>query len=198
MNSLTFIIAPLIALQGVGQAPAAVENDAPETWTLEYPRIIQPFVEDYRRCLTGQMRFFSGEANFEMQHRSDVPECADELEEAQGAANLVLSRRGDYSDYTPDDIREVFEHLHRIHIARGADLDGQFTYWLRRSEIAYNTYQAERPKGLVLELHDASVVKARTDATAAAAEAARAEYEAEMAAAAAAAEQEEGAISATD
>ena len=73
MTSLTLLIAPLIALQGVGQAPVAIENDAPETWTLEYPRLIQPFVADYRRCLAVQMRTVRGKADFEAQHRSDLP-----------------------------------------------------------------------------------------------------------------------------
>lgn len=171
MTSLTLILTPLLALQGVGQAPVALENDAPETWTLEYPRIIQPFIEDYRRCLTGQMRRVTGQADFEDQHRSDVNTCSKEFEEAQAGANRVLSGRGDYQEYSPADIREVFEHLGRIHIARGADLDNQFTYILRRSQELRDDYEAERPKGLVLELRDASVVKARTDATAAAAEA---------------------------
>lgn len=180
MTSLSLILAPMLALQGAGQTAIAVENDAPETWTLEYPRLIQPYVEDYRRCLTSQMRRVSGEANFEMQHRSDVPACADEYEDAQASANSALAGRNEYTDFTPTDVREIFAHLNRIHIARGADLDSQFTFLLRRGELAREEYEAERPKGLVLELHDASVVKARTDATAAAAEAARAAAEQEQ------------------
>lgn len=171
MLSLTLILSPLLALQGVGSAPLAVKNDAPETWTLEYPRIIQPFIEDYRRCLTGQMRRVTGEANFEDQHRSDVAKCTEDSEEAQSGANAVLNGRGEYEDYTPADISEVFDHIGRIHIARGGDLDSQFTFIMRRSQEMRDEYEAERPKGLVLELRDASVVKARTDATAAAAEA---------------------------
>lgn len=171
MHSLTLILSPLLALQGVGSAPVALKNDAPETWTLEYPRIIQPFIEDYRRCLTGQMRRVTGEANFEDQHRSDVMTCAEESEEAQTAANAILAGRGEYEDYSPSDIAEVFDHIGRIHIARGGDLDNQFTYLLRRAEELRDQYEEERPKGLVLELHDASVVKARTEAAAASADA---------------------------
>lgn len=180
MINLSLLFAPMLMLQGVGQAPVAIENDAPETWTLEYPRLIQPYIEDYRRCLKGQMRRVNGEANFEEQHRSDVPHCAEEFQAAQDDANAVISGRGEYADFTPTDVREIFEHLNRIHIARGADLDQQFTSTLRRAEAARDDYEAERPKGLVLELHDASVVKARTDATAAAAEAALAERTAEQ------------------
>jgi len=172
MTSLLFLISPLFALQGVGQAPVAVANDAPETWTLEYPRIIQPFVEDYRRCLTGQMRRVTGKADFEVQHRRDVEACAEQFEQAQEGANRLLSGRSEYEDYSPDDIREVFDHVGRIHVARGADLDNQFTFTMRSAELAEQQYQSDRPRGLVLELRDASVVKARTDATAAAAEAA--------------------------
>jgi len=172
MTSFTLILAPMMMLQAAGQTPTAIENDAPETWTLEYPRLIQPFVEDYRRCLTGQMRWVTGAANFEEQHRSDVPRCNEESTEAQDAAYRALMTRNDYSDFTSDDVREIFEHAGRIHIARGADLDSQFTYIMRTAQAAQDTYSEERPKGLVLELHDASVVKARTDATAAAAEAA--------------------------
>ncbi len=183
MTSLTLVLAntlaPMIALQGVGQAPTAVVNDAPETWTLEYPRVIQPFISDYRRCLTSQMRWVTGEANFEEQHRSDLPRCIEEREAAQESSNAAVAGRGEYADYTPADMVEVFDHIGRIHIARGADLDGQFTYLMTRSEAARQDYDAERPPGLVLELHDASVVKARTDATAAAAEAAYEEREEE-------------------
>lgn len=168
MNSLLSLIAPMMMMQGVGQAPVAIENDAPETWTLEYPRIIQPFVEDYRRCLTGQLRRVRGEADFEAQHRSDVPRCEDAATEAQAAAAAALAQRSEYADYGTNDVREIFEHIGRIHIARGADLDQQFTYLMRTAQAAQDTYEAERPKGLVLELRDASVVKARTDATAAA------------------------------
>ena len=178
MTSLTLLIAPLIALQGVGQAPVAIENDAPETWTLEYPRLIQPFVADYRRCLTVQMRRVTGQADFETQHRADIPRCAEEYEEAVEGASGLLARRTEYaSDYTTSDVREIFDHIGRIHIARGADLDNQFTYLQRSQQAARDQYEAERPKGLVLELHDASVVKAHTDATAAAAEAAYQERE---------------------
>jgi hypothetical protein len=173
------MFAPMLALQGVGHAPTAIANDAPETWTLEYPRVIQPFIEDYRRCLTGQMRWVTGEANFEEQHRSDLPRCIEERETAQESSDAAVSGRGEYADYTPADMVEVFDHIGRIHIARGADLDGQFTYLMTRSEAARQDYDAERPPGLVLELHDASVVKARTDATAAAAEAAYEEREEE-------------------
>ncbi|BDI59851.1 hypothetical protein [Qipengyuania nanhaisediminis] len=180
MTSLILLLAPLFTLQGVGEAPTAIENDAPETWTLEYPRLIQPYVADYRRCLTGQMHRVTGEANFEMQHRADVPHCEEVSRKAQASANAALARSGNFPGYTEADVREIFEHVGRIHIARGADLDQQFTFFVRRRQAARDEFEANRPRGLVLELHDASVVKARTDATAAAAVAARTAYEQEM------------------
>ncbi|MHA7820670.1 MAG: hypothetical protein ACX930_13565 [Erythrobacter sp.] len=180
MTSLSLFLAPLLALQGVGSTPVAIENDAPETWTLEYPRLIQPFVADYRRCLSGQMRRVTGEADFEAQHRADVLKCEEEFERAMEAANATLDGRGEYADLSSKDVREIFEHIGRIHIARGADLDNQFTYIIRAMQANRDDYEEERPKGLVLELRDASVVKARTDATAAAAEAAYEERQKEM------------------
>jgi hypothetical protein len=42
-------LAPSLALQSVGEAVVAVKNDNPETWSVEYPRLIQPFVAHYRR-----------------------------------------------------------------------------------------------------------------------------------------------------
>lgn len=171
MTSFSLVFAPMLALQGVGAAPLAIENDTPESWTVEYPRLIEGYVTEYRRCLTGQMRSITGEADFEMQHRNDVAACEEESEEAQELSNAALAGRSGYADFTPAYVRDIFEHVGRIHIARGADLDNQFTY-LQRSAQAAEQEWTERPKGLVLELHDASVVKARTDATAAAAEAA--------------------------
>ena len=179
MTSLTLALAPLLALQGAGQTAVAIENDAPETWTLEYPRLIQPYVEDYRRCLTGRMRRVTGEADFEVQHRADLPNCEEVSAQAQAAAVTALAAHSEYSDYTSDDVREIFDHAGRIHIARGADLDSQFTFTMRRLQESRDEYDETKPRGLVLELHDASVVKARTDATAEAAEAAHRQREQE-------------------
>ena len=165
MTSLSLILVPMLALQGTGEAPVAITNADPQTWTLVYPLPMRPYVEDYRRCLSGQMRIVSGEANFEMQHRADIPLCADRLEEAVDGAKAALDSVRDFAAFTKDDVRDVFTDLAAIHIARGADLDGQFTFIQRSMQAAQDQYESERPKGLVLELHDASVVKARTDAT---------------------------------
>jgi hypothetical protein len=163
------ILASLLALQAVGQTVVAVKNDAPETWTVEYPRLIQPFVQDYRRCLVVTNRKVSGKPDFEEQHRADLPRCAAAFAQAEAEANRVLANRGEAAEFSPADVREVLDHVGRIHIARGADLDHQFRQRMAGAEAASTAYEANRPKGLVIELRDASVVKAATDASAAAA-----------------------------
>lgn len=168
----TALVAPLLALQGAGETVVAVKNDAPETWTVEYPRLIQPFVADYRRCLAINNRNLSGQADFEAQYRADLPRCAKVSETAQAEANRVLANRGETAGFSPEDVRETFDHIGRIHVARGGDLDSQFRQRLAGAKAITDEYEATKPKGLVIELRDASVVKARTDASAAAAAAA--------------------------
>ena len=178
MTSLALLFAPILALQTAGGMPVTIENDKPETWTLEYPRLIQPLVADYRRCLGKYLSRITGEPNFEQQHREAVGACHDEFETAQQGANELLAGRERYAEYSPQNVRILFDRIGLIHVARGADLDNQFTFFQRSQKAAVQEYQADRPKGLVLELHDASVVKSRTDTTAAAAEAAYQEREA--------------------
>lgn len=165
MTTLSLALAPLLSLQAVGEAPVAIKNDTPETWTVEYPRIISPFIDDYRRCLNVVDRRVTGEADFEKQHRADVTRCEAASAKAQEGANTVLGNRGNYDEYTPADVAEVFDHIGRIHVARGADLDKQFVMRMQGAERAQDAYERERPKGLVIELRDASVVKARIDET---------------------------------
>ena len=164
------LIAPLLALQSVGEAVVAVvavKNDNPETWSVEYPRLIQPFVADYGRCLAVTNRRVTGTANFEAQHAADLPRCADSRAKAVAASNAELA--GAKTAMTPAEVEQLFANIGRIHIARGADLDKQFNDRMAGAQVASETYQTTRPKGLVIELRDASVVKARTDASAAAA-----------------------------
>ncbi len=143
------LLAPLFVLQSSGEAVVAIKNDNPETWTVEYPRLIQPQVQEYRRCLKVTNRTVTGVANFEAQHRTDL----------DGAKTTM----------SPEEIERLFDNIGKIHVARGRDLDQQFTSRLSGAEAASTAYEAERPKGLVIELRDASVVKAQTDASAAAA-----------------------------
>ncbi len=163
MPMFSIALAPLLALQAAGQTPVAIKNDTPETWTVEYPRIITPFIQDYRRCLNVVNRMVSGEANLEEQHRSDIPRCAETSATAQSEANRILANRGELEDYSPDDVAEVFAHIGRIHIARGADLDAQFISRMASAERAETEYNETKPKGLVMDLLDASVVKSAID-----------------------------------
>ena len=161
------LFAPLLALQSVGEAVVALKNDNPETWTVEYPRLIQPYVQDYRRCLAVTNRRVTGTANFAAQHAADLPRCADSRAKAVADSNAALA--GAKTEMSPPEVEQLFANIGRIHIARGADLDKQFNDRLAGAAAASQTYETARPKGLVIELRDASVVKARTDASAAAA-----------------------------
>jgi hypothetical protein len=161
------LLAPLFVLQSSGEAVVAIKNDNPETWTVEYPRLIQPQVQEYRRCLKVTNRTVTGVANFEAQHRTDLPRCAEARAKAIAEANAALD--GAKTTMSPEEIERLFDNIGKIHVARGRDLDQQFTSRLSGAEAASTAYEAERPKGLVIELRDASVVKAQTDASAAAA-----------------------------
>ena len=160
-------IAPLLALQGVGEAVIAIKNDNPETWTVEYPRLIQPYVADYRRCLAVTNRRIAGKADFEAQHSGDVTRCAEVKAKAIAQSNADLA--GAKTTMSPEEVDRLFDNIGKIHVARGRDLDQQFTSRMAGATAATDAYEATKPKGLVIELRDASVVKARTDATAPAA-----------------------------
>ena len=142
----------------------------PETWSVEYPRLIQPQVADYRRCLVVANRRIAGKADFESQHTADLTRCAERKAAAIAAANEALA--GAKTPMSPQEVEQLFANIGKIHVARGADLDKQFTQRMAGAQTVNDAYEANRPKGLVIELHDASVIKARTDASAAAAAAA--------------------------
>lgn len=164
---LAALIAPLVALQAAGETAVAIKNDNPETWTVEYPRLIQPQVADYRRCLSVTDRRIAGKADFETQHSADLARCAARRAKAIAEANALLD--GAKTTLSPAEVDTLFANIGNIHVARGRDLDRQFTSRIAGAEAASDAYEAARPKGLVIELRDASVVKARTDATSASA-----------------------------
>jgi len=157
------VIAPLLALQAVGESAVAIKNDNPETWSVEYPRLIQPYVADYRRCLTLANRRING-ANFADQHAGDLARCSATRTTAIAQSNEILANAK--TKLSPAEIDRLFDNVGKIHVARGRDLDQQFTSRMAGAAAATDAYEATRPKGLVIELRDASVVKARTDATA--------------------------------
>ncbi len=161
------LLLPLMALQAAGETLVAVKNENPETWTVEYPRLIQPQVADYRRCLAVTDRRISGKADFEQQHAGDLARCTEARDKAVAEAKAAFV--GAKTAMTPAEVEQLFAEVGRIHVARGRDLDRQFLARMAGAAAAKATYEANRPKGLVIELRDASVVKARTDATAPAA-----------------------------
>lgn len=165
---LAALFVPLLALQTAGETPVAIKNDNPETWSVEYPLLIQPQVAAYRRCLAVTNRRIAGKADFEAQHAGDVTRCAETRTKSIAEANAEMV--GAKTTMAPEEVEQLFTNIGRIHVARGRDLDQQFISRLAGAEAAINNYEANRPKGLVIELRDASVVKASTDATAAAAE----------------------------
>jgi hypothetical protein len=167
---LATLLAPVVLLQTAGEAAIAIKNDNPETWSVEYPRLIQPQVADYRRCLGVTDRRIAGKADFEEQHAADLARCAARRAKAVAEANALLD--GAKTTLSPAEVDTLFDNIGKIHVARGRDLDQQFTARMAGGEAANAAYEAGRPKGLVIELRDASVVKARTDASAAAAAAA--------------------------
>ena len=152
-------------LQGAAQSAKVVKNDDPETWVVEYPRLIRPFVVQYRQCLNVSDRRVTGKPDFEMQHRLDLPRCEEEREDAMAGATSEMA--GAKTRLDPSQLTAVFDTVGFIHIARGRDLDDQFRRRVIATQNAKTTYEEERPKGLVLELFDASVVKSRAEIQAA-------------------------------
>lgn len=161
MTMLTFVaasvLAPALSLQSAGQTVSAVVNDNPETWQVEYPRTIQPQVAEYRKCLNLGDRAISGEANFEKQHRTDIPHCEAIRQENVAAANALLADAK--TTLSPAEVSALFMRIGSIHIARGRDLDRQFVQRLARAEKAQADYETNKPEPLVLEMTDPAVVK---------------------------------------
>lgn len=153
-----------LSLQGAAETAIAVKNDDPETWVVEYPRIIRPFVVQYRQCLNVSDRRVTGEPDFEQQHRTDIPRCAKAREKSMmGATNEMAGAKTRLSSA---ELGAVFDTVGFIHVARGRDMDNQFRQRVAASQGAQTQYFENKPKGLVLELFDASVVKSRAELSA--------------------------------
>ena len=97
-----------------------------ESWTLEYDIAILPYIEDYKRCLNYGNRVARGVPDFEEQHRSDLPRCAEVLSESIEASNGAIKRRGLGDAYPADQVAETFYRLGQIHIERGRFIDDGF------------------------------------------------------------------------
>ena len=116
-------LALLPFLQSGGESATSIYADEQKSWSLEYPALIEPFVDDYYNCLQSGMRFVNVEARFEEQHAADVPRCATVRSSLETEANALLKRRGKADETTPADVTRTFDILQRIHIERGRDLD---------------------------------------------------------------------------
>jgi len=160
-TSLVLAMSPALALQGAPASAKVIKNDNPETWSVEYPRLIQPMVLEYRTCLNVADRRVTGEANFEAQHRTDVPRCEKVKAKAIAEANAAMD--GAKNAIGRGEVDQLFTNISLIHVARGRDLDDQFKQRMIAAQQVQEQYENERPRGLVLELFDASVVKSKAE-----------------------------------
>ncbi|MDA7787640.1 hypothetical protein N8940_00215 [Sphingomonadaceae bacterium] len=123
MLSLVFATL-MLGQQGSGTA-TAIKPDKPTTWSLEYPYMIEPYIDDYYGCLKSRELFAGDDRSFEEQHRGAIPQCAKQEARAVKEANEKLASRGRSAETTPEDVAGYFETIRQIHIARGRDLDAQ-------------------------------------------------------------------------
>ncbi|MDJ0978520.1 MAG: hypothetical protein QNI87_08275 [Erythrobacter sp.] len=154
-------LALAISLQSSGETLTAIRNDDPETWTVEYPRVLRPFVVEYRQCLNVSDRRVTGEADFEVQHRADIPRCAETLESVVARSNETMA--SSKTRIGPEEVDQLFRDIGLIHVARGRDFDQQFRERVDATIAGRAAYEENKPKGLVLDLVDGSVVQARAD-----------------------------------
>jgi hypothetical protein len=130
-------------LQLAGQSVVAPKPDDPETWVLEYPILIKPYVDDYYGCLRSRGVTATGEelSVFETQHRAHLPLCANKLAKAKKEANEALEGRSRYAEYTPERIGAVFQTIDIIHVERGRDLDNRLRLHLAKHAEYDRAYQ---------------------------------------------------------
>lgn len=138
------------ALALAWQTPPAARMDAPpvklkETWELAYDVAITPFIEDYKRCLNYGNRVITDAADFELQHRSDIPRCVKVYEKSIAASNRMMERRGRADVFTPEDVKEAFDTIGYIHVQRGRFIDDRFEQ--RRAVLARYEAQYEAKHG---------------------------------------------------
>ncbi|MEO0591208.1 MAG: hypothetical protein AAFZ11_11695 [Pseudomonadota bacterium] len=115
----------------------------PEQWELSYDIAMQPYLEDYKRCLGYGNRVFSGEANVAAQHGADIPRCASEREVAIEESNAAIARRGRTEDMPPAAVTQAFETIGMIHVQRGRNLDDLFQLQMKALEERQRRYEAQ-------------------------------------------------------
>ncbi|MEL6487578.1 MAG: hypothetical protein AAFQ13_10610 [Pseudomonadota bacterium] len=116
---------------------------APEQWELSYDIAMQPYLEDYKRCLGYGNRIFSGEANVAAQHSADIPRCESEREVAIEESNAAIARRGRTQEMPPAAVAQAFETIGMIHVERGRNLDDLFQLQMRALEERRREYEAQ-------------------------------------------------------
>ncbi|XUU61436.1 hypothetical protein ACRAQ6_03965 [Erythrobacter sp. HA6-11] len=122
---LTFALALTLAAQSVITTDAAQEAELPTYWVTEYPLIIKPLVDDYRRCLNYADRRFRQEADFAAQHAEDIPRC-EKLKAKLVRKSEEALRQGRWSEVlAPEKAGDVFRTVAEVHISRGRDFDRQ-------------------------------------------------------------------------
>ena len=156
LTSLAFLPLSLQVLEDV-----VVKNDNPETWVLEYPLRLKPYVSDYRACLNRANRTTTGKPDFEMWHRGDLKRC--EKQRAKLVAQSKEASSRSEEGLSAGEVEELFRKIETIHIARGRDLDDQLKERFASAAASTEQYEKKRPEGLIIELVDATVVKSRAE-----------------------------------
>lgn len=116
---------------------------APETWELSYDIAMQPYLEDYKKCLGYGNRMFDGSPNVEVQHSEDIPRCVGVREDAVEQSNVAVARRGRTQDMPPAAVEKAFDTIARIHVLRGRNLDDLFQLQMRAIEERRLRYEAQ-------------------------------------------------------
>ena len=146
MTQLYIALAPLLAMHSAASDSVLGGSEytiAPERWEVSYDIAIQPYLEDYRRCLSRTHLIFNGEPNVEEQHRSALPRCAEVRAESIAKSNAALERRGRSDEMPPSEVERTFDVTGQIHIARGRNLDERFQLQMRAAEARRRQYEAE-------------------------------------------------------
>lgn len=120
-----------------------------QTWALEYDVAITPFIDDYRRCLNYGNRIASGRADFEQQHRADIPRCEEVYDNSIDAANRMMASRGRANSFTPSDVTHAFDTIGIIHVERGRFIDKRFQ---QRATMLAQYQAANTPTPSALDL----------------------------------------------
>lgn len=135
-----FSAAIVMMLQASGQTVVAPKPNDPETWILEYPVVIAPYINDYYGCLRSRGHSAPSQTDpvFEEQHRGHILLCTKQLENAVTASNAALKGKASARIYDPERVAATFKSIDFIHVARGRDLDNR----LRLHLDQYATYDA--------------------------------------------------------